>query len=69
MEIDIAITLMTREGVIELHDGIWQSFQVNKLSKTSHFYFYPRSQDHDVSLFYKVPNPSLKLNYRLYYAD
>jgi hypothetical protein len=48
IEIDIAITLMSHHTILETKDGIWQSFSTNAISKTAHFYFFPRNKKNDV---------------------
>lgn len=69
IEIDIAITLMSQHTILELKDGIWQSFPLNSIAKTSHFYFHPRHKDADIALMYKTTDPNLWLKYRLFYAS
>ena len=69
MEIDIALTLMSRHSVIELKDGVWQSFDLNSIAKTAHFYFYPRNMNDDISLLYKTDDQSMRLKYRMFYGD
>ena len=66
IEIDIAITLITRDSVIELKDGIWQNFNLNGVAKTSHFFFHPHHQDKDISLLFKTDDQNLRLKYRLF---
>jgi hypothetical protein len=44
IEVDIAITLMSQHTILELKDGIWQSFSTNSIAKTAHFYFHPRNK-------------------------
>lgn len=53
VEIDITITLIVRNSIIELKDGIWQSYSENSLINTAHFYFYPKHQDKNVVLLYQ----------------
>ena len=69
MEVDIAITLMSRDAVVELKDGIWQGFDMNSVAKTAHFFFYPHSRNEDITLFYKTQDQKVRLKYRLFYGD
>lgn len=69
IEVDIAITLMSQHTILEIKDGIWQSFPLNSVAKSSHFYFHPRNHDHDISLMFKTTDPAIRLKYRLFYAE
>lgn len=57
---------MTRQAIIELHTGIWQSFALNSVAKSAHFFFEPRVKEKDVNIFFKTSDPSVRLIYRLY---
>lgn len=41
-EIDIAITLLTRGAIMQMHSGVWQSYNLNTIAKSAHFYFEPK---------------------------
>ena len=69
MEVDIAITLMGIDSIMELKDGIWQNFELNKVAKTSHFFFYPHNKENDVNLIYKTDDQTIRLSYRVFNAD
>ena len=69
MEIDITLTLMLEHSIIELKDGVWQSFPVNKISTSSHFYFFPRHQNQSVDLAYKSTYNDLRIVYTLWKAE
>ena len=69
IEVDIAITLMSQHTILEIKDGIWQSFPLNTVAKSAHFYFHPRDKDHDIGLMFKTTDPSIRLKYRLFYAS
>lgn len=43
VEVDITITLLVKESVIELKDGLWQTFSINTIAESSHFYFFPKN--------------------------
>jgi len=57
------------ESIIELKDGIWQSFDINTASITSHFYFIPNHPDHSATIFYKSTIVDLKIMYTLWKSD
>lgn len=40
-EADVTITLMLKESVIELKDGIWQDYNINLASISAHFFYVP----------------------------
>jgi hypothetical protein len=39
---DLTINLMVKNSIIELKDGIWQSYAENSIAVSSNFYFYPK---------------------------
>jgi hypothetical protein len=69
MEVDLTITLLTRNSVIELKDGIWQSYSENTIISSAHFYFYPKHLDKNVVIIYHSRIESLKLTYNLWKTD
>ena len=71
MQIDITITLMTKHSVIELKDGLWQTFSLNSVAETSHFFFYPQHRGKDVNIIYKSSDSDLRLVYKIFakFAD
>lgn len=69
IEIDIAITLMSQHTILEIKDGIWQSFPLNSVATSAHFYFHPRNMDRDIGLMFKTTDPGIRLKYRLFYAS
>lgn len=73
VELEQSITVLHEESVILLEDSIWNSFEINDLSVTNHFYFLPRqpnktitilfnSQDRNVFIDYVVHNTSSSPN-------
>ena len=52
-EIDLTLTLMVKDSVIELKDGIWQTYSINSVAKTSHFYFLPKEKNSSISIMFK----------------
>lgn len=69
IEVDIAITLMSMHSILEVKDGIWQSFPLNAIAKTAHFYFHPRNKDQDIGIMFKTTDQAIRLKYRLFYAS
>ena len=66
IQIDITITLMTKHSIIELKDGLWQTFALNSVASTSHFYFSPQHYDRDASIIYKNTDVDLRIVYKIY---
>ena len=52
-QIEINLVLMTKHSVIEMRDGLWQTFYHNAIAETSHFYFFPRYEENDINIIYK----------------
>jgi hypothetical protein len=50
--VDITITLMVHNSIIELKDGIWQSYSENAMAASAHFYFYPKHYNKDMTLMF-----------------
>jgi hypothetical protein len=68
-EVDIAITLLIKDSIIELKDGIWQNYNLNLIASTSHFYFQPQFQNKSVTILYHSSFVDMKLMYRLWKSD
>lgn len=69
VEADLTLTLVVQDSVIELKDGIWQNYNINLASITSHFYFLPNHQNHSTTIFYKSTVVDLKIMYSLWKTD
>ena len=69
VQVDVTITLMMRNAVIELKDGIWQSYQEGTIASDAKFYFYPKHIDKNVVLLYSTPMEDLRIAYSLWKAD
>ena len=69
VELDLTLTLMSKDAIIELKDGIWQNYQHNKVAATSHFYFLPKHQNKSVTIFYKSSYIDLKVMYSVWQTD
>ena len=53
MEIDISLTLMSKHSIIELKEGIWETYALNSVASSSYFYFFPKHKENDISIIYK----------------
>lgn len=68
--VDFSLTLLSRNAVIELKDGIWQSFPSNYMMSTaSSFYFYPRHNNSNILILYHAPMASTRVVYKLWRYD
>lgn len=68
MQIDISTTLMAKHSVIEMKDGLWQTFALNSVAQSAHFYFYPHHEDKDINVIYKSSEVNLRITYRMFLA-
>ena len=66
---DVTITLMLKESVIELKDGIWNYFKINEVAENTHFYFFPKHKNKSVTLTYHSDMVDLKIAYALWKFD
>lgn len=55
--------------MIELKDGIWQSYAVNDVTSSSHFYFLPKHINHSATIFYKPSIVDLRIVYSIWKSD
>jgi hypothetical protein len=69
VEIDLTITLMTRNSIIELKDGLWQSYLENTIASEAYFFFYPKHIDKNVVIIYSTIMEDLRLAYTLWKTD
>ena len=69
IELDITITLMMRDSVIELRDGMWSSFRETEVSKTTHFYFLPKHPNKSLTVLYHSDHVDLKIMYSIWKTD
>lgn len=69
VDADVTITLLLQDAIIELKNGIWQNYNINKVSATTHFYFLPKHLDHSTTIFYKSTLVDLKIMYNLWKTD
>ncbi len=70
ISVDFSLTLLSRNAVIELKDGIWQSFPSNyMMATTSSFYFYPRHNNSNILILYHAPMTNTRVAYKLWRYD
>lgn len=69
VEVDVTITLLTTDVIIELKDGIWQNYDINEAASTAHFYFLPKHEQHSVTIYYHSVNVDIKIAYALWKSD
>lgn len=63
---EVAMTLLTTDSVMELKDGVWQTFQLDDLLMKTHFYFSPTHDTNPVKIFFKSTDPSIFISALLY---
>ena len=68
-EVDFTVTLLTKESVMEVKDGIWLALPATYLSTTSNFYFYPHHSDHNILIYYHSTLTNLRVSYLLWKYD
>jgi len=56
-------------SVIEMKDGLWQSYPLNVITSSSHFYFFPRHADKSVNIVYRSTFTDLRIAYSLWKAE
>ena len=59
---------MSRDEVIEMRTGLWQSFDLHSVAKTAHFYYSPKKKSSDVNIYFKTTDSDVRLAYRVYSA-
>lgn len=69
IEIDITLTLLVKDSVIELKDGLWQTYAINTIAKTSHFYFLPTTKNSSISVMYKSSLVDIGIAYTIWKSD
>jgi hypothetical protein len=68
-KVNLQLTLLSTNSIIELHDGLWQFFPEELTSATTHFYFFPKHLSNPVSILYQSNNPDLRIFYSLAKMD
>ena len=69
MELDVTLTLVLRDSVLELQDGRWSSFKTTEVSKTTHFYFLPQHANKSVMIHYQPDEVDLRIMYSVWKSD
>ena len=64
--VDITLTLLTNNTVIELKPGIWQGFEMASLTASSHFYFIPTNKKYPINLQFTHTFGTFKISYLLW---
>ena len=54
---------------MELKEGSWQEYDLNRAATTSHFYFLPKHSNHSTTIFYHSSLVSLQVAYTLWKSD
>jgi hypothetical protein len=57
---------MIQDSIIELKDGIWQSFSLTVTTSSTHFYFAPKHQNKSITILYNTTYQRLRLSYKLW---
>ena len=65
-EVEVSMTLLTADSVMELKDGVWETFKVDDLLVNTHFYFVPLHANNPVKVFFKSTDPNIYLTASLY---
>lgn len=65
-EVEVSMTLLTADSVMELKDGVWETFKVDDLLVNTHFYFVPLHANNPVKIFFKSTDPNIYLTASLY---
>ena len=63
-EVDITLTHLVQDSIIELKDGIWQSFPLSVTTSSTHFYFAPKHQNKSITVLYNTTYFRLQLSYK-----
>jgi hypothetical protein len=66
VEVDLSLTLLMANAIVELKDGFWQAYPEIYTTATVNFYFYPRHPAKNIFLYYHSSQTHLKLAYRLW---
>lgn len=69
IQVDFTLTLLAKDAILELKDGIWQSFPANEVMTSSSFYFYPKHRQNNLLLFYHSTLSNLRVVYKLWKYD
>ena len=62
----MVLTHLVQDSIIELKDGIWQSFPLSVTTSSTHFYFTPKHQNKSITILYNTTYLKLHLGYKLW---
>jgi hypothetical protein len=60
---------LVKDSVIELKDGLWQTYAINTIATTSHFYFLPTTKNSSISILYKSSLVDIGIIYSLWKSE
>ena len=66
IELDLTLTLLVKDSVIEVKDGIWQTFKTGTIAETSHFFYLPKSENASISIMYRSSLVTMGIAYTLW---
>ncbi len=69
VQIDVTLTLLVKDSVIELKDGQWQTYAINTIAQTSHFYFLPKTKNSSIDIMHKSSLVDLGISYTIWKSD
>lgn len=69
IEIDLTINLLVKDAIVELKDGIWQSYPQNTIATSANFFFYPKHANKSITIAYKSMFIDLRILYSIWKAD
>ncbi len=61
--------MLVKDSVIELKDGLWQTYAINTIAKTSHFYFMPHTKNSSINIMYKSSLVDIGISYTIWKSD
>ena len=68
-EIDVTLTLMVTDSVVELKDGICQTYSIGTVAKNAHFFYLPKTKNSTISIMYKSSLVSMGVSYTVWKSD
>ena len=68
-EIDLTITLLVKDSVIEIKDGIWQTYSTSSIAQSAHFFYLPKEKNSSISIMYKSYLVTMGIAYALWKFD
>lgn len=65
-DLEQSITLLAEEPVIALQDSVWSGWEMNELTRSSHFYFLPKHQNRTITVLFHTDDAHLFLTYKIH---